>query len=228
MPHELIDFERMSDSELVSRAARKDAQAIRTITTRNNQRLFRTAWSVLRNHADAEEAVQEGYLKAFGALETYSGEASLSTWLTRIVLNASIDRLRAIKRRHTDLVQQDVAILNEYQARYAPAEGPMSPESELARKQLMQLLKVAITRLPDEFRPVFVLRDIEGMSVQETAEVLQIKQATVKSRLFRARRDLRKALEREFDSIFTDTIAFAGADCEAMTYRVLAALKINP
>lgn len=228
MPQRRVNFEMMDDAELVRRAIRREALAIRTITTLNNQRLFRTAWSVLRNHADAEEVVQEAYLKAFNSLETYSGQSSLSTWLTRIVYNAAIDRHRSLKRRHAGLQQQDVAILDEHHSRYSPESMPMSPEAELIRKQFSEFLKSVIARLPDDFRSVFVLRDIEGMSVTETAEALQIKEATVKSRLFRARRDLRKDLELKFETVFTDTIAFAGADCDAMTNRVLAALEIQP
>lgn len=226
MPQKHAEIEMLDDVELARYAAARNPHAVRTITTRNNQRLFRTAWSVLRNHADAEEVVQEAYLKAFNSLETFNGNSSLSTWLTRIVFNAAIDRKRAIQRRHTEYLQQDVAILEEYQSRYKSQAGPQSPESELLRKQFAELLKTVIARLPDDFRSVFVLRDIEGLSVSETAEVLQIKEATVKSRLFRARRELRKHLELKFGSIVTDTIAFAGADCDAMTNRVLAALNI--
>ncbi|MZR32327.1 RNA polymerase sigma factor [Sneathiella sp. DP05] len=226
MPQNLAAVEKMDDVELARRAANRDPLAVRTITTRNNQRLFRTAWSVLRNHADAEEVVQEAYLKAFNSLETFDGNSSLSTWLTRIVYNAAIDRRRAIQRRHTDYLKQDIAIFEEYQSRYETQSDLRSPESELLRKQFSELLKTAIARLPNEYRSVFVLRDIEGMSVSETAEALQIKEATVKSRLFRARRELRKHLELNFETIFADAIAFAGADCDAMTNRVLCALNI--
>ncbi|MCC3305218.1 RNA polymerase sigma factor [Sneathiella sp. HT1-7] len=226
MPQKLAVIEMMDDVELARYAAARNPHAVRTITTRNNQRLFRTAWSVLRNHADAEEVVQEAYLKAFNSLETFSGNSSLSTWLTRIVYNAAIDRQRAIKRRHSEYLQQDVAILEEYQARYESQSGRLSPETELLRKQFSELLKTVIARLPDEFRSVFVLRDIEGMSVAETADALQIKEATVKSRLFRARRELREHLELKFETVAVDAISFAGADCDAMTNRVLAALNI--
>lgn len=226
MPQKLAAIEMMDDVELARYAAARNPHAVRTITTRNNQRLFRTAWSVLRNHADAEEVVQEAYLKAFNSLETFSGNSSLSTWLTRIVYNAAIDRQRAIKRRHSEYLQQDVAILEEYQARYESQSGPLSPETELLRKQFSELLKTVIARLPDKFRSVFVLRDVEGMSVAETADALQIKEATVKSRLFRARRELREHLELKFETVAVDAISFAGADCDAMTNRVLAALNI--
>ncbi len=227
MPLKLANFEMMDDVELARRAARREALAVRIITTRNNQRLFRTAWSVLRHHADAEDVVQEAYLKAFSSIESFSGKSSLSTWLTRIVYNTAIDRQRAIKRRQEELQRKDVAVLDDYQSGYSMESVSRSPESEIIRKQFSELLKQAVARLPDEYRSVFVLRDIEGLSISETADSLQVKEATVKSRLFRARRDIRKNLELKFETIFTDTIKFAGADCDAMTNRVLAALGIQ-
>ena len=221
-----LDYDNMSEAELVKRAIQREKRAVQTITTRHNQRLFRAAWSVLRNHADAEEALQEAYLKAFLSLESFTGQSSLSTWLTRIVINTALDRQRVDNRRRTDLLRQDVAMLDEYRARFArPALS--SPENELLRSEVSRILKELIARLPDEFRSVFVLRDIEGMSVRETADALDLKEATVKTRLSRARAQLRKMLEPDVRSIFTDTIQFAGADCEAMTARVLSALNIH-
>lgn len=226
MPLQAIDFQALPDIELARHAVARDTTAIRIITTRNNQRLFRTAWSVLRNHMDAEDAVQDAYMKAFSSLEKYTGQSSLSTWLTRIVLNTAIDRQRKAKKRRTELLENDVSMLEEYRAGLSSAQT-LSPESALARTEISAMLKAAIARLPNDFRPVFVLRDIEGLSVRETAQALGAKEATVKSRLFRARRLLREDLQPSFKSIFTDTLVFAGADCEAMTSRVLAELEIN-
>lgn len=214
-----------SDMDLAALAVMRDPSAIKVITTRNNQRLFRAAWSVLRDHADAEEIVQEAYLKAFTSMETYSGKSSLSTWLTRIVVNAALDRKRAMDRRRAKLATQDVAMIEDQRAIQAANEGAShSPETQLAQAELAKLLMSAVARLPDQYRSVFVLRDIEGMSVNETSEVTSLKAATVKSRLFRARRLLREMLEPELGNLFAGTITFAGADCEAMTARILAAL----
>jgi len=94
-----LDYETLTDIELARRLAQRDTLAVRTVTRRNNQRLYRTAWSVLKNRADAEEAVQEGYLRAFGAIGTFTGASSLSTWLTRIVLNEALGRRRAAQRK---------------------------------------------------------------------------------------------------------------------------------
>ncbi len=163
-------------------------------------------------------------MKAFASLEKYTGQSSLSTWLTRIVLNTAIDRQRKVKRRQADLQANNVTMIEQYRSLMVTGIAA-SPESELARKEISALLKDAVSRLPDDFRPVFVLRDIEGISIRETAEALDIKEATVKSRLFRARRLLREDLQPSLKSIFADTLVFAGADCEAMTSRILIALK---
>ena len=219
------DYENMEDLELVRRAIRREKLAVQTITTRNNQRLFRAAWSILRNHADAEEVVQEAYLKAFSSLDTFSAQSNLSTWLTRIAINTALDRQRAENRRKIDLLRQDVAMLDEYRQRFAQSDGS-SPEKEILRAELSRILKDLIARLPDNFRTVFVLREIEGMSVKETAAALDLNETTVKTRLSRARTQLREMLEPDVQSIFADSIQFAGVDCERMTANVLTALKI--
>ena len=224
-----IRYDKFSDGDLAARAASRDVSAVKTITTRNNQRLFRAAWSVLRSHTDAEEAVQEAYLKAFTSLSTYSGKSSLSTWLTRIVVNTALDHRRAAERRRAALQEQDVAMIEDQRAIHAANAGAsQTPETQLARSELADAIKNAVARLPDQYRSVFVLRDIEGMSVRETALVASLKEATVKSRLHRARHILREDLAVEIGGIIANAISFAGADCEAMTQRVLTALNITP
>lgn len=224
-----LRYETLSDVELADRAVRRDVSAIKIITARNNQRLFRAAWSVLRSHTDAEEAVQEAYLKAFTNLSGYSGKSSLSTWLTRIVVNTALDHKRASDRRRTALQSQDVAMIEDQRAIHAAnASTSQPPETQLVRSELADAIKNAVSRLPDQYRSVFVLRDIEGMSVRETAQVASLKEATVKSRLHRARHILRDDLAVEIGGILSDSITFAGANCEAMTQRFLTALNITP
>lgn len=226
MSEQAINFEAINDVELAHHAGLRNADAVRVITTRNNQRLFRVAWGVLRDHDEAEDVLQEAYLKAFTSIQTYAGEASLATWLTRIVLNTAIDRKRSVDRRRADLLSQDIAMLDEYRAQYAQNEDK-SPENELLRAEAARLIQSALSRLEEEFRLVFVLRDIEGLSVRETAQMLEIKEATVKTRLFRARRELRNILEPGVKSVFTETLPFAGADCVAMTRNVLVKLNLQ-
>ena len=211
----------LSDSELASRIAARDVAAVRLVTGRNNQRLYRTAWSILKDRSEAEEAVQDGYLKAFDAIGTFAGRSSLSTWLTRIVVNEALSRRACAQRRSRLLNQELILVLEEYREKLMAGSVTQSPEKVLMRRQIAKLLEKAIARLPDTFRPVFVLREIEGLSVEDTAEALQIPVETVKTRLFRARRRLQKELDPELCSALSETFPFAGADCEAMTERVL-------
>jgi RNA polymerase sigma-70 factor, ECF subfamily len=215
------DCTTLSDIELAGRIAERDVAAVRLVTGRNNQRLYRTAWSILKDRSEAEEAVQDGYMKAFNAVETFAGESSLSTWITRIVVNEALDRRRRAQGRTRLLNQESVLVLEEYREKLMAGSISHSPERDLMRRQISKLLEMAIARLPDTFRPVFVLREIEGLSVEETAEALQIPKETVKSRLFRARRRLQEELGPEMRSALSETFAFAGPDCEALTERVV-------
>lgn len=228
MPVRAVDYANLTDIELAQRAAGRDPNAIRLITTRNNQRLFRTAWSVLRAHTDAEDVVQETYLKAFTSISRFTGQSSLSTWLTRIAINTALDRQRAAQRRRAALEASDVSILADQravaEANHLPSQNP---ESALARRQLAESLRQAVASLPDQYRSIFVLREIEGLSVRDTSLITGLEEATVKTRLFRARRLLRKQLTNQLTDALHDTLPFAGADCEAMTARVLSALNLT-
>ena len=214
-----------SDGDLASRIAARDVAAVRLVTGRNNQRLFRTAWAILKDRSEAEEAVQDGYLKAFNAIETFAGRSSLSTWLTRIVVNEALSRRSRAQTRALMLDRESVVVLEGYREKLMAGSDAQSPEKALMRRQIAKLLERAIARLPDTFRPVFVLRDIEGLSVEETAEALQIPEETVKTRLFRARRRLQKELDPELCDALSETFPFAGADCEALTKRVITSFS---
>ncbi len=219
-----LSYETLSDVELARRIAQRDSMAARVVIKRNNQRLYRAAWSVLKDRSEAEEAVQDGYMKAFNAIKTFAGSSSLSTWLTRIVVNEALDRRRRAQKRFRMLNQKSVLVLEEYREKLMAGSHSPSPEKALMRRQISKLLEIAIARLPDTFRPVFVLREIEGLSVEERAEALQIPAQTVKTRLLRARRRLQKELDPELCGALSETFVFAGADCEALTDRVVALL----
>ncbi|MGN6147473.1 MAG: RNA polymerase sigma factor [Rhizomicrobium sp.] len=221
------DYERLTDIELAVRFAAKDPIAVRLVTTRNNQRLYRTAWSIVKNRAEAEEVVQETYLRALGAIAKFEGRSSLSTWLTRIAINEALTRKRSAQRRANALNEKSVLVMDEYREKLLGSpERRLSPEAELARKQLKILLESAVAKLPDNFRTVFVLREIEGLSVEEASEALDIPAETVRSRHLRARQKIQKMLDPEMKSAMGDTFPFAGADCEALTARVLARMGI--
>ena len=219
-----LDYESMSDGELARRVAERDPAAVRLLTNRNNQRLFRTAWSILRNRAEAEDVVQSTYLRAFAAMAGFEGRSSLSTWLTRIAINEALGRQRAARRRRAQLDENSVVHLDEYREKLMRGStSSFSPEDEAAREQLRRLLEGAIARLPESFRVVFVLREIEAMGVDEAADALGIPPATVKTRHLRARRRLQEALAPEVQTALSGTFPFAGADCAAITERVVRA-----
>ena len=227
--HADLDYSSADDRTLLGGFAARRPTAVRVLTTRNNQRLFRAAWGILKNRAEAEDAVQSAYLRAFAAADTFEGRSSLTTWLTRIVINEALGRLRAAKRRLANLDGSSVTVLDEYREKMMRgSSSSMLPDGSVAREQIRQLLEDAVAKLPDKFRMVFILREIEGLSVKEVAETLEIDPGTVKTRDHRARQLLRDALAPELQSALAGTFPFAGADCEALTERVIRHLCDEP
>jgi RNA polymerase sigma-70 factor (ECF subfamily) len=206
-----------NDLTIARRCASGDDEAIRLLTRANNQRLFRAAWSILKDRSEAEDAVQSAYLSAFASIDMFEGRSSLSTWLTRIVINEALNRSRVLKRHRSRLESQGVTMIEDFRTMDAP-------DVALAREQLRGMMERAVADLPDAFRTVFVLRDVEGLSVEETSEALEIPLATVKSRLFRARRRLQSSLSPEVRTALVGTFPFAGADCERLTARLVEAV----
>ncbi|MEO7505345.1 MAG: RNA polymerase sigma factor [Sphingomicrobium sp.] len=204
---------------LARRCGQGDAAAVRLLTADNNQRLFRAAWSILKDRGEAEDAVQSTYLKAFAAIDQFEARSSLSTWLTRIAINEALARLRSLKQRRALLEAEGVTMIEDYR----PEEAP---DQAVAREQLRAILERAIAALPDSFRTVFVLRDVEGLSVDETSDALDIPPATVKTRLSRARRKLQLSLAPDVRNALVGTFPFAGADCARLTARLLAAVPL--
>ena len=221
-----VDYRSIGDAELARLCANRDAEAVRHVLTCNNQRLFRAAWSILRDRSEAEEAVQAAYVSAFSSMDRFEGRSSLSTWLTRIVVNEALGRLRSGRRRRVRLEAEGVPVLDAYREKLMAGSETPPPDAVVAREQLRRLLEHAIGGLPAIFRTVFVLREIEGLSVEDTAEVLIIPPATVKTRLLRARRKLQEALAPEVHEALTGTFPFAGSDCAAMTERVLRDFRL--
>ena len=216
----------LDDVELARRCAIRDRSAIEQVISANNQRMFRAAWSILGNRAEAEEAVQSAYLSAFASIGSFEGRSALSTWLTRIVINEALGRRRAEQRRRHNLEQEGVAVLDAYRESLMRGSEADAPDASVAREQIRELIERAVAELPDLFRSVFVLREVENLGTEETAAILEIPAATVKTRLFRARRLLQKALAPELSSVLTGTFPFAGTDCAALTGRVLERLGL--
>lgn len=217
----------LGEAELVRQAQAGDADAFRVIMQRCNQRLFRVARSVVGDAAEAEDVVQEAYTRAFAAIGGFRAEASISTWLTRIALNEARGRLR--RRRPTvGLEHAEAAQGNGAEVIQFPMWGQNeSPEGSAARSQIRELIESAVDDLPEAFRIVFVMRDIDECTIEETAQTLDLKPETVKTRLHRARRLLRIALEDKLAATMSDAFPFLGARCEAITERVLERLRAD-
>jgi RNA polymerase sigma-70 factor, ECF subfamily len=212
----------VDDAQLLAAARRGDHRAFRSIMERNNRRLYRVARALLKDDADAEEVVQESYLRAFAALPSFRGEASLATWLTRIVLNEALGRKRKTKAT-VELTAVEAMQERPGQIIWFPLMNPdANPERAVAQREIRKLLETAIDGLPEPFRLVFVMRDVEEMSIEETARLLSIRPETVKTRLHRARRLLREALDQRLASTLKDSFPFAGARCARITDTVLS------
>jgi RNA polymerase sigma-70 factor (ECF subfamily) len=217
-----LDYTGMPDVDLAACCAAGDAQAVRHLVTSNNQRLFRAGWSILKNRQEAEDVVQSCYAKALAAMGSFEGRSSLTTWLTRIAINEALARRRVQERRRKHLEAEGVQVLENYREQLAKGSHAPSPEAEAAREQLRSILERAIGDLPENFRTVFVLHEIEGVSVEDAAEALEIPTGTVKTRLMRARRKLQQALAPEVRTALTGTFPFAGLDCARLTERVVS------
>ncbi len=222
----LTNLKSVCEGELLDRARTGDPAALREIMQRNSPRLYRLARTVLRNESEAEDILQETYFRAFRSLPEFRGDSKFSTWLTRIALNEALRRLRrarpTVELSHAEEVSSATAEVIPFPTMASEAD----PERTLARKQMAGLLEDAIDDLPDPFRIVFVLRAIEEMSVEETAEELGLAEATVKTRLHRAKRLLRKSLEAELGSALGDAFPFAGRRCARISEAVLSRLSM--
>jgi RNA polymerase sigma-70 factor (ECF subfamily) len=223
-----IDFAKLSDLELAQSIAAGERGAFEPLMRRYNQMLYRTARSILKDDAEAEDAVQEGYLLAFRAIGGFRGEAKLSTWLVRIVANEAIGRLRKRGRDAEVIPFAGEAVAEDIPEHSMSHPTPEQPDQSARRAQTRRLLEAKIDELPDAFRTVFVLRAVEEFSVEEAAAALGIPEATVRTRFFRARALLRESLSREIDLAHGDAFAFAGARCDRIVANVLARLDELP
>jgi RNA polymerase sigma-70 factor (ECF subfamily) len=214
-----------ADSVLASRTASGDEEAFEALMRRYNRQLFRVARSIVKNDADAEDVLQEAYLQAYRRMADFRGDSQLSTWLTRIVVNQSLMRLRSGKRdRVVVSFGQSGADAFEGTEMDPPDDKAESPPDAALRGEVRRMLERHIDLLPVAMRTVLVMRDVEDLSVQETADSLGIPPATVRTRLFRARAMLREMLARDADTATMDVFAFDGARCDRLVAGVLARL----
>lgn len=214
-----------SDSDIAQRITAGDQSAFQLLMRRHNRPLFRAARSIVKDDAEAEDVLQDAYLLAYRNMDKFRGDASLATWLTRIVVNEAIARMRKSKRR-ADIIRIDGSGDSETETADTDMNDAQAeqPERAAMRAEARRMLEQKIDQLPDAFRTVFVLRALEEMSVEETATCLAIPEATVRTRFFRARSMLRESLSQEFDLVLGDAFGFDGERCDRIVSRTLARL----
>src|SRR5215467_736621 len=215
-----------ADAELVRRALARDGMAVRTIVEQNNRRLYRIARSIVRSDTEAEDVVQEAYVSAFTHLDSFRGDSSLATWLSRITMNEALARLRRA-RATVDLETVTAGRSEAKIIQFPQTVTSDDPERTMAQREILRLVERATDNLPEIFRIVFVTRVIEGMSVEETANLLGLTAKTVKTRLHRARRLLRQQLDSQIGPVLMDAFPFAGRRCERMTKAVIQRLGLS-
>jgi RNA polymerase sigma-70 factor (ECF subfamily) len=195
------------ESVLVEKAKAGDQQAFTDLVSRYQRKIYRLAKNITRNDEDAEDVLQEAFLKAYEHLNGFEGNSKFYTWIVRIAVNEALMKLR--KRRGDREVSLDEPLgLGEEEVKREIAVWEDNPEQRYSREEMQQILNEAVDGLKEDFRTVFVLRDIEELSTEETAEALNISIPAVKSRLLRARLALREKLTRKFRRKGEDAFAY--------------------
>jgi len=225
VPHAATAVDHADDIMLVRRALSRDGEAFRTIMQANNRRLYRLARGIVGSAGEAEDVVQEAYMRAFAHLDGFRGDCTLSTWLSRIVINEALGRLR--RRRWERTLAEPERPPAEAQILPFPQADHGDPERTMAQRQILHFVERATDSLPPDFRSVFVARVIEGLSVEETADLLGIRPETVKTRLHRARLLLRKEIDQQIGPVLMDAFPFAGRRCERLSEAVMRRLGLS-
>jgi len=215
-----------ADVDLVRRALDREEAAVRAIMQANNRRLYRLARGILRNDGEAEDVVQETYVRAFTHLDGFRGDSSLATWLARIAINEALGRLRR-QRANVEWTLLPPGVLEAQIIQFPHSATSDDPEKSMAQREMQHVVEHAIDELPVTFRLVLVTRVIEGMTIEETAEVLGLKPETVKTRLHRARSMLRDNVEKKIGPVVMEAFPFAGKRCERLTEAVLKRLGLT-
>jgi RNA polymerase sigma-70 factor (ECF subfamily) len=208
------------DDSLIERARAKDATAFELLMRRHNQRVYRVVRAVLHDPAEIEDVIQQAYLQAFLHLDQFGGNARWSTWVCRIAINEALARLRQRGR----FVSMD-AVGEETMAKMSHASVD-DPERVASGRELGQLVEQAIDRLPEMYRAVLIMREVDGMSTLETAAVLDVEPDVVKTRLSRARASLRAAIENSVGEQMKNAYSFGDEGCDRVVAAVLRRLSL--
>ena len=205
----------LADETVVERVRAGEVQLFELLMRRHNARVFRVVRSIVRRDDEAEDVMQDAYVRAFDHLREFRGEARFSTWLTRIAVHEALARLRRERRFESlDTREEDCAVM--------PSDAVVSPEQRASDGEVRALLRRSVDELPDDFRSVFVLREVEQLSVAETAACLGIPEDTVKTRLFRARKRLQETMLRSLDVGLPQLYEFHLSRCDRVVAAVMA------
>ena len=210
----------LADKQVVDRVLAGEHGLYELLMRRYNQRVYRVVRSVLTDDMEAEDVLQEAWVRAYEHLEQFKGMASFSTWVTKIAFYEALARARK-KARWTPLENPEGEIMADAERHRSYAE---TPEAQAIRAEIGQVLEAAVDALPDTFRSVFVLRAVERLSTAETAECLGLSEEAVKTRFHRSRALLRRDLENHADLAITEAYSFMGARCDRAVARVLERL----
>jgi RNA polymerase sigma factor (sigma-70 family) len=210
------------DSTIARLVAGGDSSAFELLMRRYNRRLYRLARASLSDEAEAKDALQDAYLCAYRCMRQFRGDSALATWLSRIVLNECLARKRRAARRQN--VISIVSWESSMERVTDVADSAEGPDNALARAQMRSVLERKVSELPESFRVVFVMRSVEELSVEETAQCLDIPEETVRSRHFRARGMLRESLAKDVDLAERDIFGFEGVQCDGIVANVLGQL----
>lgn len=205
-----------TDEAIVARVVAGDVAAFEVIVRRHNQRVFRTVRAILKSDDQAEDAMQDAYVAAFAHLASFDGRARFSTWLVRIAVHEALGRLRRGKRQ---------ASLDDESSDEDVMATTRTPEQAASDVELRSLLEAAVDTLPLGFRAVFMLRAVEELSVEETAEALGIPEETVRTRHHRARGLLREELARKVEDSAREAFPFHLSRCDRVTENVLQRIR---
>ncbi len=210
--------EQVTDEELVRRIVAGDAALFEILMRRHNQRIYRAVRAVLRADEDAEDVMQQAYLNAYQALHQFAGDAQFSTWLTRIAVNEALGRRRKRMRSHGE-ERDDVDIT------LVESSAP-DPEQQASQSELRDVMEREVAALPDAFRVVVMMRDVQGLSTSETAQCIGISEDLVKQRLHRARAMLRENLYRRAGVTLSSLFAFGNERCDRVVAGVMARIGV--
>src|SRR5437868_1671701 len=224
-PMLVANFASLSDEAIVARVLAGDTALFEIIIRRYNQRLYRVVRSILRDDADSEDVMQDAYVRAYEHLDQFAGRAQFRTWLTRIAVHETLARLERARRfdrpSHNEDFEGDAMDLFAYRQR--------TPEQQAADSELRQMLEAAIANLPDLYRSVFMLRDVENLSIEEVCGILDLSESTVKVRLHRARRALRKTISDRAGQQLSGTFPFDAVRCDHIVSNVFLRIRpVNP